>query len=320
MLSSIRMNAAWMRPALLCLVAVATAACASTPPAPPVEQQPGQSKLTKLWVKHHLVPCGGWQGQDYCFAVAEDPQGPWSLAKGGLQNFYYQWGYSYQLLVAPSPGGGADANEARRVIAITKKRPAQVGTEFTFAVKPERNAFGSRAHLSVEGGVGRILMGPTFTCATRELCSEIKDRLSLSKRFVVKFAYDLGRQVRAVGVGDTIAAATAKPTLASVTRFDSSPAAEPVPATAILPLIDTATAGVGPVTTVEQITEGAAMPPGPQASGAPLPVARPEAIEASAAVAKTLTATSAAPVAAPIQTMTSTLGEAFRPDPIIDGK
>ncbi|MEO1338156.1 MAG: DUF4377 domain-containing protein, partial [Myxococcota bacterium] len=168
--------------------------CASTPKAPPK-----QVELTEIWVNHHLVPCKGWEGQDYCFAVAEQPNGPWTLAYDGLENFYYQWGYSYRLLVGPSQFGGIKSS-GKRVFKIKRKRRPQVGTEFDFAVDPQLGQLGLRTHLTMNRGVGKILMGPAFTCSTRSLCDDIERRLETEERFVVRFAYGVAGEIQAVGV------------------------------------------------------------------------------------------------------------------------
>ena len=179
-------------------------------------------KLSEVWVKHHLVPCKGWAGQDYCFAVAERPEGPWSLAYDGLQNFYYQWGYSYQLIVT-GDSGEATSGQGKRVVKIAKKRPVQIGTEFDFTVDPQLENLGLRNHISMQSGVGKILNGPAFTCLSRGLCDDIERRLESDQKFVVTFAYGVSG-VRAVGVEDpatvrqVVSPAPAEPTMTSTTN------------------------------------------------------------------------------------------------------
>ena len=156
-----------------------------------------QGELMELWVKAHLVPCKGWEGQNYCFAVSDKPEGPWSLAYDGLQNFYYQWGYSYQLLVARTSITKDITKEnvkdltagGLKVVKITKKKPATVGTAFDFTVDPQLGQLGMRNHLSVEKGAGQILMGPAFTCETMQVCDDIKHRLASGRTFVVTFVF-----------------------------------------------------------------------------------------------------------------------------------
>ncbi len=176
----------------------AVTGCASGPSVAPAKKEVAEIK--SLWVKHHLVPCKGWTGQNYCYAVAEKPQGPWSLVKDGLENFYYQWGYSYRLLVTESVVGGS--NSGKRVLKIQRKVPVQLGTAFDFSVDPQRVQTGLQPHLALNDGVGQILMGPTFTCDDRPVCDEIEARLRTEERFVVRFMYGVSG-VRAVAVGDT---------------------------------------------------------------------------------------------------------------------
>ncbi|MEM7679308.1 MAG: DUF4377 domain-containing protein [Myxococcota bacterium] len=181
-------------------------------------------ELSEIWVKHHLVPCKGWEGQDYCFAVAEQPDGPWTLAYDGLQNFYYQWGYSYRLLVGPSQFGGTKSS-GKRVFKITRKRRVQVGTEFDFPVDPQLGQLGLRTHVTMNNGIGKILMGPAFTCASRPLCDEIERRLDTDDRFVVRFAYGVGGGIQAVGVNQPATEVAVVPVSVEATASTSTMAA-----------------------------------------------------------------------------------------------
>ena len=164
-------------------------ACACSTSSAGSKVQPPE--LSEVYVKHHLVPCKGWEGQDYCFAVADKPNGPWTLVYDGLQNFYYQWGFSYRLLVAPSDEvqKGEDDSDGLRVFKVARKTPVRLGTEFEFSVDPQLARVGLKPHLTVDDGVGQILMGPAFSCIERPVCDEIENRLAADERFVVTFAY-----------------------------------------------------------------------------------------------------------------------------------
>ena len=213
----------------LCASVVACAGQATKKPAAP-------GKLTELWVKAHLVPCKGWAGQNYCFSVAGAPEGPWLLAYDGLQNFYYQWGFSYRLLVSTTALDKEDVKDliagGVKVVKITKKTRAPIGTEFEFTVDPQLKQLGMRNHLTMDKGVGQILMGPAFTCPTISLCDDIERRLRSDQRFVVTFVFGVdgvrATRVRTWGAtakttSDTTVEAVAAPRTVTSTSTRSKP-------------------------------------------------------------------------------------------------
>ncbi len=172
------------------LAAIIVNGCASTSATGPEGSEPPEVK--EIWVKHHLVPCRTWQGQSYCYSVSDRQDGPWKAANISLQHFHYQWGYTYQLMVLPTEL----SRDVLQVIKIKRKVPVDLGTEFEFTVDSQP---GLRRHVALSDGVGQILMGPAFTCSSRELCEDIESQLSDDKPFVVKFAYGVNG-MRAVGL------------------------------------------------------------------------------------------------------------------------
>ena len=202
-------------------------ACAGGASATKTSPKQEADTIKSLWVKHHLVPCDGWAGQNYCYAVSEKPQGPWSVAKDGLENFFYQWGYSYRLLVTGGSGSG------QRVVKIQRKVPVSLGTEFDFSVEPKRQQTGLQSLLAFNDGVGQILMGPSFTCDSPPVCDEIERRLRQERSFVVRFIYGVGG-VRAVAVNDAAAATTASAKTTAEARPPTSVVAASKSSNAIL--------------------------------------------------------------------------------------
>ncbi len=129
-----------------------------------------------LYVGDHLTECVG-VGPRSCTLTRTSPTGEWLLAYDGIEDFEYQWGYEYHLLISESsvsnpPADGSSIKQSLVEIVEKKKVSGPFDIQISFP-----------SSLTKSGDSYKVF-GRSLTCKA-DNCDELDTFLSSSEELTL---------------------------------------------------------------------------------------------------------------------------------------